>query len=114
MMSRNYPYRIAMAFSLIGMLIGCCNRDADKKVLDEQQDFVCGVNNEVAYEAWSECGLMKVCINPRTSEKDGSQFASQGGHLQSKSHYSEGNRLDGWTWYDKDGNANHEAGGYSR
>ena len=94
------------------LLAGCCDREADRKALDQQEGFACQEGNQVRYEAWSECGLMKVCINPRTEEKDGSQFAAQEGYVQSKSLYSKGKRVGGLTWLDADGNAYEEDGGY--
>lgn len=89
-----------------------CDREADRKVLDVQPDFYCPTESQVVYDAWSECGLMKVCIDPRTGVKTGSQFAAQGGQLRSKALYSMGKEVDGSTVYDNDGEPLRENGGY--
>lgn len=94
------------------ILAQACDRDADRKVLDAQPDFFCPVGNQVAYDAWSECGLKKECIDPKNGLRDGSFFAAQGGRLHSKALYSQGRELGDWTWYDDDGKALPEGGGY--
>jgi hypothetical protein len=93
-------------------LAGCCDREADRKVLDAQPDFYCPRGSQINYEAWSECGLMKVCVDPSSGMKNGSQFAAQGGQLQSKALYSQGKSTGNSTWYDRDGKAHSEGGGY--
>lgn len=81
-------------------------------MLDGNSGFSCADPNIIEYKAWGECGLMKVCINKDTGEKDGSQFAAQSGRIQSKTFYSNGLRSSSWTWFDANGNAVHENGGY--
>jgi len=94
------------------LLAQVCDREADRKMFDAQSNFSCPVGNQVAYGAWSECGLKKECINPKNGLSDGSLFAAQGGQLRSKALYSKGNKAGGWTSYDKDGKALPEEGGY--
>jgi len=89
-----------------------CDREMDRKVLDAQPDFFCPTGNQVAYDAWSECGLKKECIDPKNSLGDGSFFAAQSGQLHSKALYSQGKKIGGWTGYDADGKALPEDGGY--
>ena len=89
-----------------------CDRDTDRKVLDAQPDFFCPAGNRVAYDAWSECGLKKECIDPKNGLSDGSKFSAQGGQLKSKALYSQGKEAGGWTGYDDDGKALPEGGGY--
>lgn len=105
-------YFFATVVLLSASLSGCCDRAADRAVLDEQTDFYCAGNGAVTYAAWSECGLMKVCIDQRTGKKNGSQFAAQGGKLRSKALYHLGKEVGGWTAYDAEGNAQAEEGGY--
>lgn len=94
------------------ILAQVCDREADRKVLDEQSDFFCPAGNRVAYDAWSECGLKKECINPKNSLSNGSKFSAQGGQMRSKALYSQGKQADGWTGYDDDGKALPEGSGY--
>lgn len=89
-----------------------CDRDEDRKALDAQTDFVCAEDHKVLYDAWSECGLKKECSDPISGKTDGSYFAAQGGHLQSKSLYSQGRETGGWTWFDSNGKPYPENGGY--
>jgi hypothetical protein len=105
-----------MAFAvLVGpriVLALLCDRDADRKILDAQSDFFCSENHKIVYDAWSECGLMKVCTDAHSGAKDGSQFAAQGGRLLSKALCSQGRVTSGWTWYDSEGKPHSEKGGY--
>ena len=89
-----------------------CDREMDRKVLDAQTDFYCPSGNQVVYDGWSECGLKKECINPKSGMTDGSFFAAHGGQLNSKSLYSQGKKTGGWTWYDNDRRPQPEDGGY--
>ncbi|MEX1826345.1 hypothetical protein [Luteibacter sp. CQ10] len=89
-----------------------CDRAADRKAIDEAADFYCPAGNDVSYQAWGECGLMKVCIDPRTKEKNGAFFASQGGRLRVKSLYSSGVDSGGLTTFDNSGKAKEINGGY--
>ena len=89
-----------------------CDRKTDRIVLDAQTDFYCPSRNQVVYDGWSECGLKKECINPKSGMTDGSFFAAHGGQLNSKSLYSQGKKTGGWTWYDNDQRPQPEAGGY--
>ncbi|WP_147455602.1 hypothetical protein [Solilutibacter pythonis] len=94
------------------LMVGCGDREKDRLVLDQQKDFYCPAGNEIAYEAWSEYGLMKVCVSKDLRVKNGSQFAAQGGQLRSKALYSQGEKAGGWTGYANDGKALPERGGY--
>ncbi|MDR1075980.1 MAG: hypothetical protein LBL59_06710 [Xanthomonadaceae bacterium] len=89
-----------------------CDHEADRQALDAQTDFYCPVNNKIVYDAWGECGLKKECLDPKSGVADGSKFAALGGRLQSKTLYSQGKQVGGWTGYDRDGKANPEGGGY--
>ena len=108
----NKTHRIDFAVMLTALLAGCCDRDADRNILDAQTDFYCPTSSKVSYEPWSECGLMKVCIDPGTKKKNGSQFAAQGGKMRSKALYTLGNEVGGWTEYDSNGNTEMKIGGY--
>ncbi len=76
---------------ILGM---ACDREGDRRALDAEADFVCAHDNKIVYEAWSECGLVKVCVNPNNSSKDGSSFTAQGGHLRTKAKYENGTRIE--------------------
>ncbi len=99
---------LAVAIAILAALVldvvisNYCDRDADRKVLDMQQDFVCPAGNHVVYEAWSECGLSKDCIDPSTETSNGSFFTAIGGRLQSKSLYVLGKQVEITTGYDSD------------
>lgn len=108
-MNKGLPYAVFLGAVALS---GCCDREADRRVLDQQGGFYCPSSNEVVYEAWSECGLMKVCVSRGSRIKQGSQFAAQGGKLRSKSMYSQGERVGGWTGFDNDGKELPEDGGY--
>jgi hypothetical protein len=112
---------------LVGLLVGIyamvvvapqiilaqeCERETDRKVLDTQKDFFCPAGNQIAYDAWSECGLKKECIDPKSGMRNGSFFAAQGGKMRSKALYSKDKKTGGWTGYNSDGKALPEDGGY--
>ena len=93
------------------ILDASCDRDSDRDALDSQIDFYCPVGSKVVYAAWSECGLMKVCLDSR-NKRNGSLFAAQGGQLQTKTLYFQGRALRSRTWYDREGKAHIEGSGY--
>jgi hypothetical protein len=94
------------------ILAQVCDREADRKVLDAQSDFFCPAGNQVAYNAWSECGLKKECIDSKNGLSNGSKFSAQGGQMRSKALYSQGKEADGWTGYDDGGKPLPQGGGY--